>query len=81
MEFYDVLELCDFCEFVFFLSFGEFVNFVCFGVFVNCLNRGEEKEGSSLDGEGDGDEPRCALKTAGQPGWRARGRAIPEIWG
>ena len=33
------------------------------------IMRGEEKEGSNLDGEGDGDEPRCALKTAGQPGW------------
>ena len=45
------------------------------------IRRGEEKEGSNLDGEGDGAEPRCALKTAGQPGWRAREGAIPEIWG
>ena len=27
------------------------------------IRRGEEREGSNLDGEGDGDEPRCALKT------------------
>ena len=33
------------------------------------IRRGEEKEGSNLDEEGDGDNPRCALKTAGQPGW------------
>ena len=45
------------------------------------IRRGEEKKGSNLDGEGDGDEPRCALKSAGQPGWRAWGRAIPEILG
>ena len=33
------------------------------------IRRREEKEGSNLDGEGDGDEPRCALKTASQGGW------------
>ena len=32
------------------------------------IMRGEEKEGSKLDGEGDGAEPCCALKTAGPGG-------------
>ena len=42
------------------------------------IRRREEKEGSNLDGEGDGAEPRCALKTAGQPGWvESKGKGNP----
>ena len=42
------------------------------------IRRGEEKKGSNLDGEGDGDELRCALKTAGQPGRvESRGEGYP----
>ena len=40
------------------------------------IMRGEEKEGSNLDGEEDGDEPRCALKTAGLGGEQGGGLSL-----